>query len=65
MIKNTKKMKLQLDIVSLFKVIQNSKTSSEIVNEIATLAIECSEICATQNSMLEDEEQENENNTSS
>ena len=66
MIKNTKKMKLQLDIVSLFKVIQNAKIlSSEIVNEIATLATECSEICATQNSMLEYEEQENENNTSS
>ena len=65
MIKNTKKMKLQLDIITLFKVIQNAKTSSEIVNEIAKLATECSEICATQNSMLKDEEQENENNTSS
>ena len=64
MIKNTKKMKLQLDIITLFKVIKNAKTSSEIINEIVKLATECTEICATLNSILEDDEHENENNTS-
>ena len=57
-------MRLQLDIVSLFKVIQNAKTSSEIINEIVKLATECTDICATLNSILEDDEHENENNPS-